>query len=358
MSRQPDASPRLGDGWRRWLFWAVVVTVALFSFRWIGDALAPLFAALLIAMALEPAAGRLRARGLGRTTSAAVVTVAVFGLLLLAIGILLPLLGQQAAGFVRQLPDLIERGGGWLAAHVGPLAARLGIEVGGAEGIDLRALATQAGSAGLSLVSLGLTLAEGLLVAFLVPFLTFYLVRDWEALERRSADLLPRRSAPVVLRIVATSRRRLAGWIRGQGLVVLVQAALFAAGLTLIGVPWGLLIGVAAGVLSLVPVVGQAVMFAVALTVSILQSQSWWQPALVVALFAAMEVLESSVLSPKLVGDRIRLHPVWVIVALLVGGQVGGFGGVLIALPVAAVLEVIAEEAGGWYRRSRLYREA
>lgn len=336
----------------------MVVTVTLFSLHRLGDALAPLLAALLIGMALEPLVRRLVERGMGRTAAAAAVTVAVFGLLLLAVGILLPLLGQQAVDFARQLPDLLDRAVAWASANVEPLAQRFGIATGGGDGFDVRTPVGQAGNAGLSLVGLGLTLAEGVLVAFFVPFLTFYLVRDWEALERRSADLLPRHSAPVILRIVSKSRRRLGGWVRGQGLVVIVQAVVFATGLTLIGLSYGLLIGVAAGVLSVIPIVGQAVVFVVALTVAILQTGTWWQPAMVVALFAAMEVIESSVLSPKLVGDRIRLHPVWVIMALLVGGQVGGFGGVLLALPVAAVLEVIAEEVGGWYRRSRLYREA
>ena len=357
MSRQPDDSSRLGDLWRRWLFWAVAATVALFLFQRVGGALAPLLVALLIAMALEPAAARLVARGIGRTAAAAIVTIVVFGLVLLAIGILMPLLVQQAAGFAIQLPDLAERGGSWIVANVGPLAGRLGIDTTGGDRIDVQTLLRQAGNAGLSLVTIGLTLAEGLLAVFLVPFLAFYLIRDWTTLEQRAEGLLPRRSAPVVLRIVGKSRRRLGGWIRGQGLVVLVQATAYAVGLTLIGLDYGLLIGVAAGLLSLVPIVGQAIMFTVALTVALLQTGTWWQPALVVALFLAMEVIEASVLSPNLVGDRIRLHPVWVIMALLVGGQVGGFAGVLFALPVAAVLEVIAEEIGAWYRDSRLYRE-
>jgi predicted PurR-regulated permease PerM len=189
----------------------------------------------------------------------------------------------------------------------------------------------------------------------LIPVLTFYFLRDWDWLVARVRALLPRPVEPTVSRLARESDEMLGGFLRGQLSVMVSLGAVYATGLWLAGIDLALLIGMLAGLVSFVPYLGFIVGAGVALVAALVQHGDWLHVLLVIGVFSVGQVLESFVLTPWLVGDRIGLHPVAVIFAVMAGGQLFGFLGVLLALPVAAVVMVLLRYAHQRYTASGLY---
>jgi predicted PurR-regulated permease PerM len=189
----------------------------------------------------------------------------------------------------------------------------------------------------------------------LIPVLTFYLLRDWDILVARFRELLPRRHAEKVTQISLECDDMLAGFIRGQLLVMSALSLIYTVGLMIIGVELALLLGVIAGVVSFVPYLGLIVGVVLSGLAALLQFGDWMPVVYVVIVFSVAQMIEGMVLTPRFVGERIGLHPVAVIFAVLAGGQLFGFTGVLLALPVAAVVVVLLKHAHERYVSSDLY---
>jgi predicted PurR-regulated permease PerM len=191
----------------------------------------------------------------------------------------------------------------------------------------------------------------------LVPILTFYFLRDWDRLVERVAALVPRNHIDTVSRLARESSESLGAFLRGQFLVMLAQGAIYAVGMSLVGLRMGLLIGIVAGLISFIPYLGATVGIVLALVAAIVQEGGFNWPLLLMVsgVFAIGQLAESYVLTPRLVGDKIGLHPVAVIFAVMAGGQLFGFLGMLLALPVAAVGNVLLRYAHERYTASRLY---
>jgi predicted PurR-regulated permease PerM len=192
----------------------------------------------------------------------------------------------------------------------------------------------------------------------LLPVLTFFFLRDWDLIVERVAALVPRDHAPVVSRLAQESSTVLGGFLRGQLLVMLILGVLYALGLTGIGLDLGILIGVIAGVLTFVPYLGPATVIVLGGAAALVEYGDWQHVVGVLAVFGIGQVIESLWLTPKIVGDRIGLHPAAVIFAVLAGGQLFGFLGMLLALPVAAIANVLLRYAHDRYLHSRLYAGA
>jgi predicted PurR-regulated permease PerM len=171
----------------------------------------------------------------------------------------------------------------------------------------------------------------------------------------RLNDLLPRDHAEVIREQALLANKTLAGFARGQSMVCLILAAYYAISLVIVGLPFGIVVGLAAGLLTFIPYVGSLSGFAVSMAIAIGQFDSWWSVGLVALVFVVGQALEGNFLTPKLVGDRVGLHPVWIIFALLAGGTLFGFVGLLLAVPVAAVIGVLVRFSIGQYRASKLY---
>ena len=187
------------------------------------------------------------------------------------------------------------------------------------------------------------------------PIVTFFLLRDWDKMVAQIDSYLPRQSLETVrgqARIVSDT---LVGFIHGQALVCLILAIYYGVALTAAGLASGLALGLLIGVLAIIPILGAATGFILAISLAALQYGTWTEILAVIGIFAFGQVAEANFLTPKLVGDRIHLHPVWVIFALFAGGTLYGFVGVLIAVPAAAVIGVLARFALARYRRSSLY---
>ncbi|MBX3724720.1 MAG: AI-2E family transporter [Xanthomonadales bacterium] len=351
----------------RW-FWLVVALIAGLLVWLLGPVLTPFLAGALVAYLGDPLVDRLERTGRGRwrlgRTGAVVLVFALLAMLLAAAVLLLvPMLERQVLRLVESLPGWLA----WLQESALPwLGARLGIELGGGDLPDLSELAREhwqsAGGVAAGMAS-GLTRSGMAVVSFLInlvliPVVAFYLMRDWDLLVARIHGLLPRASAPTVTRLARESDQVLGAFFRGQLLVMLALAVIYSVGLAALGVDLALLIGIVAGLVSFVPYLGTFVGVAMAVAASVFQFGEAWHLVAVLALFAVGNLLEGMVLQPWLIGDRIGLHPVAVIFAVLAGGQLFGFTGVLLALPVAAVLVVLLRFALQRYRESEAYRQA
>jgi predicted PurR-regulated permease PerM len=189
----------------------------------------------------------------------------------------------------------------------------------------------------------------------LIPVVTFYLLRDWDKMVARIRDLLPRRIEPTASHLASECDEVLGAFLRGQFLVMMSLGLIYAFGLWLLGLDLALLIGLVAGLASIVPYLGTIVGIGAALIAALVQFGDLWHLAGVALVFGVGQTLEGFVLTPLLVGDRIGMHPVAVIFAILAGGQLFGFVGVLLALPIAAVIMVLLRHAHARYKESRLY---
>ena len=327
----------------------------------LGPVLAPFAAGALLAYLGDPLADRLEARRLPRTVAVVLVFAGIFLGLTLVVLLVLPVLERQIAALAAKLPEYLR----WAQETVLPmLRETLGID----ETFDLQAIGAalkqhweEAGGFLAALVG-SITRSSGVLVGWianllLIPVVTFYLLRDWDLLVARIRDLLPRRIEPVVSNLAAESDEVLGAFLRGQLLVMLGQGLIYSVGLWLVGLDFALLIGMFAGLVSFVPYLGAIVGVAAASLAAYFQFQEIWQLLLVWLVFGVGQAVEGMLLTPMLVGDRIGLHPVAVIFAVLAGGQLFGFFGVLVALPVAAVIMVLLRHTRDEYFRSDLYEQ-
>jgi len=326
--------------------------------------LAPVLTPFLIGAGLaylgDPVADWLEARRLSRTAAVVVVFSVMVLAAATAVAVILPLLQQQLAVFVAKLPDYLD----WLQHHALPwLQTQLGITgiAPDLESIKQALLAhwQEVGGVGAQIVGAitrsWLTILGWLANLLLIPVVTFYLLRDWDKLLARIGELLPRRIAPVAVRLAKDCDQVLGYFLRGQLTVMLALAVIYSLGLWWVGLELALLIGMVAGLVSFVPYLGLIIGVLAAGIEALIQFHDAMHVLQVLLVFAVGQSLESLVLTPYLLGDRIGLHPLGVIFAILVGGQLFGFVGVLLALPAAAVIGVLLRYAHERYLDSRLY---
>ncbi len=340
-------------------FWLIGFAVFFAAVYLLSGILLPFVAGMAIAYLLDPICDWLERRGLSRTLATALLTaaflIAVVGSLLL----LVPLIAGQLAGFLARVPGYLETLRGQIQGLQQLIETRLDPELqdrieqalaGSAR--DLLAWSTTALT---GLVSGGAALANLLSLLVITPVVAFYLLRDWDHLVERIDSWLPRHQAETIREQLREVDRMLAGFVRGQSSVCLLLGVFYALGLTLAGLDFGLLIGLVAGVLTFVPYVGSAVGLLASVGMALVQFDDWIRVAIVAGVFLVGQALEGNFITPKLVGDRVGLHPVWVIFALLAGGLMFGLVGVLLALPVAAVIGVLIRFMLGRYLESDYY---
>ena len=321
--------------------------------------LMPFIAGMILAYLSNPLANRLQRMGLSRTLSVSGVFLILTLILTVALLVLIPLVVQQVRQFGQLIPGIFE----WIETTLAPqVRAWTGLDLA-ADLNDLQEtlgehwqdaggyLAQLLGQVGRS----GAAFLTWVTYVALIPVVTFYLLLDWNRLLTNVRNLLPRHWEPAAVRLSQRCDEVLSAFLRGQLLVMLTLGAVYAVGLTVMGLRFGLLIGMAAGLASIVPFLGFIVGISVALLVAFFQFDSWLALLGVLIVFSIGQLLESVVLQPKLLGDRIGLHPVAVIFAVLAGGSLFGFTGVLLALPAAAVIMVLLRELKERYVSSTLY---
>ncbi len=328
--------------------WMIAIALAGWLMWLLAPVLTPFVAAALLAYIGDPLADHLQRLRFPRT----IAVVCVFLLTFLGLGLLIllvvPLIRTQVSAFLTALPDIvIQAEQVWLPT----ITEYLGIEAG--ENVGLGAFVARysdmAGNWGatvlLSLSRGGGALAAAVISLFLIPILTFYLLRDWDLIISRIGALIPSRQRETVFRLARETDDVLGAFLRGQILVMICLGSIYSAGLTLVGLQFAVAIGVVAGLVSFVPYLGFVFGIALAGLTVVLEPDPLLRLVGVVATFSIGQFIEGSVLTPKLVGDRIGLHPVIVIFAVAAGGQLFGFFGILLALPAAAVLSVLVRFA-------------
>jgi predicted PurR-regulated permease PerM len=340
--------PRIHWGW-------LLLIIGFGALFWASrSVIGPFIAGFVIAYLLDPPAQRLERLGLPRWLAAVTVLI-VFVTALVGIGFAsAPIIQAQVTQLVTTLPKLITSSlpiaksllrDTPLAVNGGDIIANIGN----------RAVGWLSDSFGTIIAG---SLAFVNVITFIVvsPIVAFYLLRDWPIILARVESWWPRPQLPVIKDLLMQSDKALSGFVRGQSLVCLILALFYAVGWSVIGLDYAIILGLLAGVLGFVPFLG--VIFAVVLSLLIALGQWGLDPlqlGLVAGVFMVGQVLESSVLTPNLIGNRIGLHPVWVLFAVFAGGQVAGVAGVFFAVPVGAVLGVIVRAALAHYRASQFY---
>lgn len=349
---------------RNWFILALVIAVG-----WLVYALAPVITPFVISAGLaflgDPLVDRLERvsilrRKISRTVAVVLVFVLISAMLFLVLFFLLPLLRDQVQRLVENAPAMLE----WLAETALPWVQQtLGLTVFELDADSLaealKAYWKEVSSALLGVLGTvsrgGQAVLNWLMNLVLVPVVTFYLMRDWDVLVEGVRTLIPRNAEPIVSQLCREIEEVLGAFIRGQLMVMIALGLIYTLGLWLLGLDLALIIGMGAGLLSIVPYLGTFVGVVAALIAAIFQFQDLLHPLLALVVFAVGQTLEGMVLTPKLVGDRVGLHPVAVIFAVLAGGQLFGFLGILLALPVASALNVLVGYMHQRYRESGLY---
>lgn len=348
-------------GGRQLRFWLIGLAVFIATLWVLREVLLPFVAGMAIAYFLDPVADRLERWGLSRLLATVVVTVGIVAMLVAGLLLLVPLLQAQVTSFLGRLPGYIEM----LRAAAEPLI-QMGMERLPPDQVEtLREQAsgfignalTFIGSVLKGVLSGGFALLNLLSLVFITPVVAFYQLRDWDRMVAKVDSWLPRQHADTIRTQFREIDKTLAGFLRGQATVCLALGAYYAAGLTIVGLDLGLLVGLGAGIISFIPYLGTISGFVVGIGLALAQFDSYTPVALVAGVFVIGQMVEGNFLTPKLVGDRVGLHPVWVIFALLAGGALFGFVGILLAVPVAAVVGVLARFFLSQYLKSSYFQD-
>lgn len=345
--------------WQVWLCGLVLLGVALYL---LDAILLPFAAGFAIAYCLDPPVGYLERLRIPRGIA---TLIALLGFLLaigLALLVLEPLLQNQVGELIRRFPRFVEVARRDMTAVMGVLEERLSAE----DFARLRdAVSARLGDAFAWLGQLlqgmltsSLALFNLLSLVFITPVVAFFLLRDWRHIVARIDGWLPRPFAPTIRAQAAIVDATLAGYMRGQAMVCVLMATFYAVALSFAGLEFGLVLGLLVGLLIFIPVLGGAIGAGIAILLAITQFDSWSAVAIIAAIFLIGQAIEGNLLTPKLVGDRVNLHPVWIIFALLAFGNLFGLAGLLFAVPVAAVIGVLTRFALQRYLASPLYDPA
>ena len=342
-----------------WVASFVLFFVLIFLFR---EILLPFVVGMATAYFLDPVCDYLEGRGLSRTWATTIVTLVFALLVTLLILLLVPALIGQIVSLLEQLPKYSEI----IRTQLEALAERArttldpgitqqvrGLAAGSAD----RVVAWVTDAAG-GLVAGGFALANLLSLLLITPVVAFYLLRDWDRLVERVDNWLPRDHAETIRAQVREVDRTLAGFVRGQATVCALLGAFYGVALTIAGLDFGLVTGLLAGLLSFIPYIGALTGAVASIGLALLQFDDPVRILVVAAVFGVGQAVEGNYLTPKLVGGRVGLHAVWVIFALLAGGALFGFVGVLLAVPVAAVIGVLIRFSLSLYLDSEIYRGA
>lgn len=346
---------------RQVLFWIAAAVLLILTIGLLKDILLPFVIGIAIAYFLSPLVDRLTASGLNRTLASALIVAAAAGLSILAIVFLAPLVVAQAEHLAVALPSEIERLRGladaWARERLGADTSGLDTSLTKAGEVLGQNWAALAGWAASSLWTGSRAIFNFLSLLLITPLVVFYLLVDWHPMLERIDGWLPRDHAASIRGLAAEMNDAIAAFVRGQGTVCLILGTIYALSLSAIGLNYGLLVGLATGILTFVPFVGWALGFLTSAGIAVVQ---FWPDVvslvLVAAVFLGGQALDAGFLSPKIVGSKIGLHPVWLIFALIVFSYLFGLIGTLVAVPLAAALAVLVRFCLRIYLGSDVYR--
>lgn len=341
------------------LFWigttvAFILTVLLFK-----NVLLPFVMGIAVAYLLNPTVNKFSQIGIARGSAALIILFSFLVLIGGFIGIVSPILYREIAQFTKDLPDYIEK----ITNLLTPLTQKLEDYVGTVEKEKIQGLLQDnAGSATAfakillsKLAAGGQAVADIISVAIFMPIVAYFMMKEWPVFTKWVHDLMPRHSEKTITGLLKQIDLKLAGFVRGQITVAVILGIAYAIMLTLAGLKYGFMIGLFSGFLSVIPMVGSAVGLIVSIGVAWFQAEEITFVLLIAGIFIGGQLIEGNFLTPKLVGDSVGLHPLWVFFALLAGGSLLGILGMFLAVPIAAVVGVLLGFLIGRYKQSEYY---
>lgn len=336
-------------------FWAIAAAIFFLALWYLGPVMAPFLVGGAIAYFLDPIADRLERAGLSRILATTLISLAALLVLLLLVLAVIPTLISQTAALINAAPDIVAKLEAWLIAQFPDLQDSTSVMRQTLNEIA-QAIQAKGGALAKGVLSSLLGVVSWVLFLVIVPVVAFYLLVDWDHMVARIDALLPRPQAPVIRQLAREIDATLAGFVRGQISVCLILGGYYATALMLTGLQFGLVIGAFAGAVTVIPYVGALLGGALAIGIALWQFWGdWLQIGLVAAIFVLGQFTEGNILTPRLVGKSVGLHPVWLMFALSVFGGLFGFVGMLVAVPLAATIGVLTRFGLARYQSSRLY---
>ena len=339
--------------------WFVIFFVFFFLLYVLRSVLLPFVAGILLAYLLDPMVDKLQKFKMSRTCATLVVCILTVLVVLPLLGLFFGMIENQVALLLKITPKYL----GLIMEKISPILgglverfpelkdANLEEIVKGNVGNALKV----AGKVLKGLISNSFAIINIVSLLLIMPVVTFYMLRDWDDFLKKTENLLPKKSKKGVIDSFKEIDKIVAGFIRGQLSVCLILGIMYSIGLKLVGLELGLLVGFIAGIISFIPYVGSITGFVVGCILAFAQYGDFSHVIYVVAVFMVGQFIEGNFLTPKLVGESVGLHPVWVMFALLAGGVLLGFLGLMLAVPIAAIIGVLVRNAIKKYKKSSLY---
>ncbi len=340
---------------QQWRYWGIGTVILLFILWALGNVLLPFVLGMAIAYFLDPTADKLEKLGLSRLWATIVITVAALLVVTIIAIVLIPQLVQQLASLITSLPEYLQ---GLQEFLIKKFPAIMDETSAVREGIDsfVASLQSKGGQVAQALLSSAFGLVDIVVLMVIAPVVAFYMLLDWDRMVATIDGWIPRDHLDTVRSLASQVDSVLAGFVRGQFTVCSILGTFYAVALMVVGLQYGLVVGLIAGLLTFIPYVGSVIGGALAIGLALFQF--WDSPewiVVVAVIFVIGQMVEGNVLTPKLVGGSIGLHPVWLMFALSAFGTLMGFTGMLIAVPVAACLGVFSRFGLGQYLQGRLY---
>ncbi|WP_108501550.1 AI-2E family transporter [Paracoccus indicus] len=337
------------------MWWGVAAVTLLLTLWLLGQAVLPFILGAGVAYLLDPVADRLERLGLSRTMSVVVITFVVVLVFVAVVLLIMPVLIRQASALIETAPQMLDQARAFVDNRFpGTIPQGAGLDKTLA---DLQtAIGERAGSFASTILGSVRGVIGTIALLVIVPVVAFYLLLDWDNMVEAVDRHLPREHAATVRQLASEIDEALSGFLRGQSLVILILGIWYALALMIVGLPFGFFIGIMAACLSFIPYVGVLIGGATAIGVALFSF--WGEPVwigAVIAIFGIGQVVEGNYLQPKIVGGHVGLHPVWLLLALSVFGALFGFVGLVMAVPMAAALGVLARFLIARYRESSLY---
>lgn len=341
-------------------FWAIAIIVFIGMLTVLSNILLPFVVGMAVAYFLDPLADKLEEFGAPRSLATSIIIGFFLLVVSIAVMLILPAIIEQVIGLAKNLPGYIQR----LDEFLRPLVAQY-VDVSALKenenfrgtlnnylGEAIKKLGVLSGS----LLGSGVAFFNVISLWIISPIVAFYLLRDWDKIVARVDSWLPRANAPLIRSLMGQIDSVLAGFVRGQATVCIILATYYGIALMVTGLEFGLVIGIATGLISFIPFVGAIIGFIASVGVASIQ---FWpdfvQISIIGGIFVVGQIMEGYVLTPNMVGDKVGLHPVWIMFALLAGGSLFGFSGILIAVPVAAIIGVLSRFAIAQYLGSPFF---
>ena len=337
-------------------FWGIAAAIFFAALWGLGNVILPFVVGGAVAYFMDPVADRLERMGLSRTAATSVISIIALLIFVLLSLLIIPMLLRQLIQLVNEAPNIFADLHQFLALKFPSIMDGDGVVRDTLNSIG-KTIQSRGGELARGLLNSALSVINAVVFIVVVPVVAFYLLLDWDKMVARIDGLLPRDHQPVVRHLAREIDKVLAAFVRGQVSVCLILGTFYAASLMAAGLDFGLIVGAIAGLVTFIPYVGALIGGALAIGLALFQFWGQWLSIGIVAgIFVLGQFLEGNVITPKLVGKSIGLHPVWLLFALSAFGTLFGFVGMLVAVPVAAALGVLARFSVARYLDSRLYQ--